>query len=60
MPLSHTFLILQTCLHMNHKISEAEAYTSSNTEILDVEGVKKKLLSVPYVKEKINEMVMDP
>ncbi len=43
----------------NHKISEAEAYTSSNTEILDVEGVKKKLLSVPYVKEKINEMVMD-
>lgn len=35
------------------KISEAEEYTSHNTERLDVEGTKKKLLTVDYVKEEL-------
>lgn len=32
-----------------------ESYTSNNTEQLDVEGVKKKLLEVDYVQEKLQK-----
>ena len=35
------------------EISEAAEYTSSNTERLDVEGTKKKLLTVQYVKQEL-------
>ena len=35
----------------DNEIFEIEPYTSSNTEILDVEGTKKKLLTVDYVQE---------
>ena len=33
-----------------------ESYTSNNTEQLDIEGVKKKLLTVDYVQEKLQEL----
>ena len=32
---------------------KVEPYTSSNTEILDVEGTKKKLLTVDYVQKRL-------
>lgn len=35
----------------DNEVFQIEPYTSSNTEILDVEGVKKKLLTVDYVQE---------
>lgn len=37
----------------DNEIFEIEPYTSSNTEILDVEGVKQKLLGVDYVQERL-------
>lgn len=37
------------------EVVEIEPYTSSNTEQLDVEGVKKKLLGVDYVQECLAE-----
>lgn len=36
------------------KISEEEDYTSHNTERLDVEGVKRVLLELDYIKEVLN------
>ncbi|MFN7011368.1 MAG: polysaccharide biosynthesis protein [Allorhizobium sp.] len=36
-----------------HKISEVEDYTSHNTERLDVEGVKKLLLNLEYIKDEL-------
>lgn len=38
------------------KISAAEEYTSHNTTQLDVEGTKKKLLTVAYVKEELSRV----
>ena len=35
---------------------EAEAYTSRNTALLDMEGTVKKLLSEDYIKQKLREM----
>ena len=40
----------------NEEMSNAIPYTSSNTKQLDVEGVKRKLLSVDYVKTALKEM----
>jgi UDP-glucose 4-epimerase len=39
----------------NEKAPEITEYTSSNTERLDVEGVKKKLLTVDYVIEELKK-----
>ena len=36
------------------KISEFDDYTSHNTERLDVEGVKKLLLTLSYIREELN------
>jgi len=37
------------------KINELSEFNSNNTEILDVEGVKKKLLTLSFIKDEINE-----
>ena len=39
----------------NDELSNIEAYTSDNTEQLDVDGVKQKLLTVDYVKRALDE-----
>ena len=41
----------------DNEVLEIEPYTSSNTEILDVEGTKKKLLTVDYVQKWLNDAV---
>jgi len=35
------------------QLSQANEYTSSNTERLDVEGVKAKLLELDYIREEL-------
>lgn len=37
----------------NEAIAQTVPYTSSNTKMLDVEGVKAKLLTVPYVRQEL-------
>lgn len=37
----------------NHKIEEVSEYTSSNTEMLDVEGTIKKLLTTTYIQNEL-------
>ena len=37
----------------NEQIAQAVAYTSDNTDILDVDQVKEKLLSVDYVQQEL-------
>ena len=37
----------------NNELAQIEPYTSSNTEQLDIEGTKKKLLGVDYVQEQL-------
>lgn len=43
-----------------HKVEQVEEYNSSNTERLDVEGTKHKLLTVNYVKEELAGKDVDP
>ena len=40
----------------NNQSKKSESYTSNNTVQLDIEGVKKKLLSVEYVQNKLREI----
>ena len=37
----------------DEKLASLEEYNSSNTNLLDVEGVKEKLLSLSYVREEL-------
>lgn len=37
----------------DEKIGQVDEYNSDNTEILDVEGVKRKLLTLDYIKEEL-------
>jgi UDP-glucose 4-epimerase len=37
----------------NDEISKIEAYTSNNTQILDIEQIKEKLLSIDYVQNEL-------
>lgn len=43
-----------------HKVEETVEYASSNTERLDVEGTKKKLLTVYYVREELAGRDIEP
>lgn len=43
-----------------HKVEEVIEYNSSNTQRLDVEGTKKKLLSVDYVKAELAGKDVEP
>lgn len=40
-------------LEGDHKVEEVKEYTSSNTERLDIEGIKKKLMTVDYIKAEL-------
>ena len=43
------------CFIKGHVMTEAEeSYTSHNTNLLDVDGVVKKILTTGYVKEQLN------
>ena len=37
----------------DHKRATISEFNSSNTELLDVEGVKKKLLTLAYIREEL-------
>lgn len=39
----------------SHAITSAEEYNSMNTKILDIEGIKEKLLSLQYVRDELKE-----
>lgn len=47
-------------LEGEEKVSNAQDYNSHNTDQLDLEGVKKMLLSIPYVNESISGKHVQP
>jgi UDP-glucose 4-epimerase len=46
--------------HGEATISDAQDYNSNNTERLDVDGMKKLLLKLPFIRELLNGAYISP
>jgi UDP-glucose 4-epimerase len=46
--------------HGEVTISDAQDYNSNNTERLDVDGMKKLLLKLPFIRELMNGSYISP